>query len=68
MFSDEIKNIAIYLGFQEKSYGEIADIFKLSRSTIQNLINYKNKWNKKKGGPKMSTDKRKSTVLTRYVQ
>ena len=50
-----------------KSYGEIADILKLSRSTIQNLINYKSKCNKKKRGPKMIIDKRKSTILTRYV-
>ena len=64
MFSDEIKNIAINLRFRGKSYGEIADILKLSRSTIQNLINYKNKWNKKKRVLKMSTDKRKSTILT----
>ena len=52
MFSDEIKNIAINLRFQGKSYEKIADILKLSTSTIQNLINYKNKWNKKKKVPK----------------
>lgn len=67
MFSDETKKLAINFRMQGKSYGEIANILGLSRSTIQNLINYRKKCNKKKRGPKFIIDKRKSTILKRYI-
>lgn len=67
MFSEITKKMAINLRGQGKSYGEISKILGLTRSTIQNLINYKMKCNKKKRGPKFVINKRKSTQLKRYV-
>jgi len=67
MISKEIKQLAINLRRQGKSYGKIAENLGLTRSSIQNLINYRNKWNKKKRGPKFMINKRRSTILKRYV-
>jgi len=67
MFSDEIKKIAFNLRSQGKSYGEIASILGLTRSAIQNLVNYNKKWHKKKRGPKFSIDKKQSTILKRFI-
>jgi len=50
MFSEEIKQFAFHLRRQGKSFGEIEATLGLTRSSVQNLINYRKKWHKRKRG------------------
>ena len=54
MYSDEIKGLILNLSKQGKSYREIWNILQLSKSTMQNLINYQKSWHKKKRDPKFT--------------
>ena len=68
MYSYETRKEVIRLKEMNLSYSEIKKKTGLSRSSIQNLINYKKVWHKKKRGPKFSINNRTSTILKRYLQ
>ena len=67
MYSKKIKTLALDLRKQGKTYEEIGNIFGFTKSTIQNLINYRKMLHKRKQGPKFKITKRESTVLRRHV-
>ena len=51
-----------------KSYREIGQNLLLPKSTIYDVINRRNKVQKKKPGPKVKIDKRLSTRIKRFVE
>lgn len=67
MYSEEIRSLIKNLHKMGESYGSLAKKCNMTRSAVQNIIDYKIKKTRKKRGPKALVDKQKSLMLKRFI-
>lgn len=67
MYSDELRRVVKHRRSQGDSIREIAKYLDIKKATVESILNYKLKTNKKKSGPKTSIGKAESLMLRRYI-